>query len=191
MSKLILTSQGLTTVIGRTLIAEELQGVDLTEKRIFLFHEPHFSIEPILRQVCVWLGFQAKNVFLAGDKISNEQIETMDYIYVTEGNTFEILELIKMRHLMKPLRTAVLNGATYIGASAGALIAGKDIAPAGDFDRNFVGLKDLEGLRLFEGTVIPHYTNKQLESWIAGKDKAELAGYQKIYSVANGKKLIV
>ena len=189
--KLILTSQGLTTVIGRQLIAEELNGIDLTDKKIFLFHEPHFSIERILREVCVWLGFQQRNIFFAGDKISDEELASMDYIYVTEGNTFEVLELMQMRRVMEPMRTAVMNGATYIGASAGAIIAGTDIALAADFDRNFVRLQNLEGLKLFDGTIIPHYTKEELAQYIKNSDEEVISRYHVIYSVANGAKKIL
>lgn len=189
--KLILTSQGLTTVIGRQLIAEELKGIELTDKKIFLFHEPHFSIERILREVCVWMGFQAQNIFFAGDKISDEKLANMDYIYVTEGNTFEVLELMQMRGVMDPIKTAVMNGATYIGASAGAVIAGTDIAPAADFDRNFVRLQNLEGLKLFDGTIIPHYTKEELERYIKNSDDEVISRYHVIYSVANGAKKIL
>ena len=189
--KLILTSQGLTTVIGRQLIAEELNGIDLTDKKIFLFHEPHFSIERILREVCVWLGFQQRNIFFAGDKISDEELASMDYIYVTEGNTFEVLELMQMRRVMEPMRTAVMNGATYIGASAGAIIAGTNIALAVDFDRNFVRLQNLEGLKLFDGTIIPHYTKEELAQYIKNSDEEVISRYHVIYSVANGAKKIL
>ena len=189
--KLILTSQGLTTVIGRQLIAEELNGIDLTDKKIFLFHEPHLSIERILREVCVWLGFQQRNIFFAGDKISDEELASMDYIYVTEGNTFEVLELIQMRRVMEPMRTAVMNGATDIGASAGAIIAGTDIALAADFDRNFVRLQNLEGLKLFDGTIIPHYTKEELTQYIKNSDEEVISRYHVIYSVANGAKKIL
>lgn len=189
--KLILTSQGLTTVIGRQLIAEELNGIDLTDKKIFLFHEPHFSIGRILREVCVWLGFQQRNIFFAGDKISDGELASMDYIYVTEGNTFEVLELMQMRRVMEPMRTAVMNGATYIGASAGAIIAGTDIALAADFDRNFVRLQNLEGLKLFDGTIIPHYTKEELAQYIKNSDEEVISRYHVIYSVANGAKKIL
>lgn len=46
-NKLILTSYGLITGIGRKLIGKELKEYNLEDKKIFLFHEPHYSIEAI------------------------------------------------------------------------------------------------------------------------------------------------
>ena len=43
---------------------------------------------------------------------------------------------------------------TYIGSSAGAMIAGTDIYLAEDFDENIVGLTDLKALGLFDGSDI-------------------------------------
>lgn len=43
---------------------------------------------------------------------------------------------------MKAIKNEFENGTTYIGASAGALIAGKDIKLAADFDKNDVRLKE-------------------------------------------------
>jgi len=125
------------------------------------------------------------------EHISDEELASMDYIYVTEGNTFEVLELMQMRRVMEPMRTAVMNGATYIGASAGAIIAGTDIALAADFDRNFVRLQNLEGLKLFDGTIIPHYTKEELARYIKNSDDEAISHYHVIYSVANGAKKIL
>lgn len=54
-NKLILTSYGLTTKIGRKLIGMALSDYDLADKKIFLFHEPNFSYSweslPFFRKV--------------------------------------------------------------------------------------------------------------------------------------------
>lgn len=47
-NKLILTSYGLTTTIGKRRIGKALAGEALKDKRIFLFHEPHYFIEDML-----------------------------------------------------------------------------------------------------------------------------------------------
>lgn len=54
---------------------------------------------------------------------------------------------------------------TYIGSSAGAMIAGTDIYLAEDFDENIVGLTDLKALGLFDGSVIPHYSRRDLKRY--------------------------
>ena len=41
-NKLIFTSYGLTTKEGQKLIGKELGSYELEDKKIFLFHEPHY-----------------------------------------------------------------------------------------------------------------------------------------------------
>lgn len=187
MSKqIILTSFGLTSGVGRKLIIEALKGVDLTDKRIFLFHEPYYSIESTLRDVCVSMGFKPENVILSGEQACNGDILKVDFLYCTEGNTFEIMSLLRERGLDKVFVEAFNNGASYIGASAGAMIAGSSIEEAGSFDKNMVGLTDLRGLSLFEGIVIPHYNKTEVKRYIKNTPGIENK-YKKIMSVANDK----
>lgn len=165
--RLILTSYGLTTVIGRELIRRKLKrDGNLEQRKIFLFHEPHYSVEKMLVEACVMLGFQRENVILSGQQSTKDDLTKMDYIYVTEGNTFEVLSLIRERNLVSVFREAFTNGATYIGASAGAMIAGSSIEEAKSFDLNFVRMTEYEGLGLFDGIIIPHYTKSELERYV-------------------------
>lgn len=189
--KLIFTSYGLTSSVGRKLIGRELaKDGDLSEKRIFLFHEPHYSIEPILINACLQMGFQRKNIILSGQQKTNAELLEMDYIYVTEGNTFEVLSLLRERGLTDVFREAFSNGATYIGASAGAMIAGTDVEEALSFDRNFMRMDDFTGLGLFDGIIIPHYTKAELKRYIKNspgiKDR-----YGNILSVANSRMVVI
>ena len=64
--KLILTSYGLTTGIGRKLISKELKAYDLADKKIFLFHEPHYSVELMLIEACLNLRFKKGNKIYIG-----------------------------------------------------------------------------------------------------------------------------
>lgn len=62
-NKLIFTSYGLTTKVGKKLIAKELSTFDLSDKKIFLFHEPHDHIETILIEACEELGFKKRKYY--------------------------------------------------------------------------------------------------------------------------------
>lgn len=128
--RIILTSYGLTSSVGRKLIFKALADEDLSDKKIFLFHEPHYSIEENLRNACVSMGFKPENIILSGEQSSNVSITDMDFLYCTEGNTYEIMSLLRERGLDKVFVEAFNNGATYIGASAGAMIAGDSIEEA-------------------------------------------------------------
>ncbi len=184
MRRIICTSYGLTTSVGRKLIGNELKKDDLTDKKIFLFHEPHFSIEDMLVRACVDMGFKEENIVLSGQQKSNADIESFDYLYVTEGCTFEVLSLLRERDLDSVFIKAFQNGATYIGASAGALIGGVSIEPAEDFDKNFVRMSNYKGLGLYDGVVIPHYTKSELKRYIKNSPRIENK-YNNIYSVSN------
>lgn len=184
-SKLVLTSYGLTTEIGRKLIGKELNGYDVSDKKIFLFHEPHYSIEPMLIKACLDMGFKKENIILSGQQKSNKEVLECDIYYCTEGNTFEVLSLMRERGLDSVIKEGFEGGnKIYIGASAGAAIAGVSIEEIRDFDRNFVGMVDFEGLSLFDGIIIPHYTKTQLKSYIENSPGIE-DKYNVILSVTN------
>lgn len=190
-NKLILTSYGLTTNVGRRLIGKELAGYDLSQKRIFLFHEPHYSIEPMLLAACLKMGFKKENIILSGKQKNNQDVRHCDFYYCTEGNTFEVLALMRERGLDSVIREGFKMGnKTYIGCSAGAMIAGVSIEEASNFDRNFVRMQDFEGLCLFDGIVIPHYTKTELKRYIKNSPEIENK-YTQILSVSNTRSLVM
>lgn len=188
--KLIFTSHGLSTSVGRKLIGKEIsRGTDLSSKKIFLFCEPYYSIEPIVVDACVKMGFEKENIFLSS-QCEIDMILTADYIYLTEGNTFQILSILRERGIDKVIKEAYKNGAIFIGASAGAMIAGVSIEEAFSFDRNYVRLSDYNGLALFDGIVIPHYTKAEMKEYIKNSPGIENR-YKMLFSVANDKILVL
>lgn len=190
-NKLILTSYGLTTVIGRRLIGKELKGCDLYNRKIFLFHEPHYSIEAMLVESCLNLGFKQDNIILSGQQTSNQEVLECDFYYCTEGNTFEVLSLLRERGLDSAIKEGFKKGnKTYIGCSAGAAIAGMSIEEVKDFDRNYVGMVNFTGLGLFDGIIIPHYTKSELKRYISNSPGIE-EKYNMILSVSNEKSLVL
>ena len=52
-----------------------------------------------------------------------------DFVYVTEGNTFEVLNYMRQRQIIEFIREgfSTSSNLVYIGSSAGAMIAGTDI----------------------------------------------------------------
>jgi hypothetical protein len=184
-NKLVLTSYGLTTGVGRKNIGKELANYDLVNKKIFLFHEPHYPIETILIDVCCDLGFKRENVILSGQQDSINEIIECDFYYCTEGNTFEVLSLMRERGVDRAIKTGFdIGNKLYIGASAGAAIAGTSIEEIINFDRNFSGMTDFAGLSLFDGIIIPHYTKTELKRYIKNSPGIE-DKYKRILSVAN------
>lgn len=70
-----------------------------------------------------------------------------NFNYCTEGNTYEVLSLLRERGLVSVIREGFKQGnKVYIGCSAGAAIAGVTIEKIVAMDRNFVKMTDFEGL---------------------------------------------
>lgn len=190
-NKLVLTSYGLTTGIGKKLIGKELRNYDLADKKIFLFHEPYYSIEVVLVKTCLSLGFKKENIILSGQQRSNQEVLNCDFYYCTEGNTFEVLSIMRERGLDNVIKEGFKKGnKIYIGCSAGAAIAGVSIEEIQNFDRNFIGMVDYAGLSLFNGIIIPHYTNSELKRYISNCPGIENK-YNRILSISNEKSLVL
>lgn len=189
-SKLILTSYGLTNSIGRKQIRKAFEecnitSSNLTDKKIFLFHGPYCSIEGILVEECKKLGFSKDNIILSGQQRNDQEVLDCDFYYCTEGNTFEILSMLREQGLDCAIRNGLFQGNKfYIGCSAGAAIAGSSIEQILDFDRNFVRMCDFSGLGLFDGIIIPHYTKAELKHYIDNSPGIKQK-YKNIYSVKN------
>jgi len=79
-------------------------------------------------------------------------------VYVGGGNTFYLLHRIKETGFDKKLISAIENGLTYVGVSAGSIITGPTIETAGPFDENDIGITDFRGMNLTDTILIPHYS---------------------------------
>ena len=167
--RVILTSKGLNTVKGMTLIREALNLLKVTsaEERILLVIPEDYLVQDLIVESCKKIGFPEENIYLSRD-FERLEGKSVSVCYVTEGNTFEVLDYMRRKGLTDYVKNCVQKGGIYIGSSAGALIAGKDISPAGDFDLNFCGMRDFEALDLLGGTiVIPHYSYQQLQQYLS------------------------
>lgn len=189
--RLILNSKGLNTEIGSGQIKEEITsiiGEDLTNKSIYIVSYPEYEVdEKILLNCITILGISKENIRFSENNMPDYEFRP-DFIYVTEGNTFEILNYMRKHGIceyIKELMNQKDKDVIYIGSSAGAAIAGSDIMLARDFDRNFVGMIDFTALGLFNGTIVPHYTKEELERYIMCTEEHILNRYPVIYSVSN------
>ncbi len=104
-------------------------------------------------------GFKKENVIVfdhtRSDIFRNLDI---DIIYVGGGNTFGTLDKIRKCNFDKDIIDYVKSGVTYIGGSAGAYIATKNIEHVLRYDDNNVEMTDFNGLGLFDGVILCHYT---------------------------------
>lgn len=99
----------------------------------------------------------------------DKKINLNDYdaVYIGGGNTFKLLNEIKINNFDKKLIDYYNSGGTIYGGSAGALIFGYDIYPAllcKDKDVNKVRLKDLSGMNMVKGHDLQcHFEEDQIQ----------------------------
>lgn len=89
------------------------------------------------------------------------KLHNNDFIYVTGGNTFFLLQEMKRTGADRLIMEAVNSGKTYIGESAGAMVAAASIeyAKAMDSAQKAPALQDFTALGLVNFYTVPHYTN--------------------------------
>lgn len=194
--KLILNSRGLNTLAGTRQIANGLEQVfdeeSLAEKKILVVIPPDYGVDNLIIESCQELGFARENIIFSKDFKQDDG--TIDVVYISEGNTFEILDYMRKNDLVDYIRKQVLeNDAVYIGSSAGALIAMSDIELALEFDRNFVGMTDFTGLQLLDKkcTILPHYEPYEARRFFDNCEKSFVEKYEEFYSVGNNSWLVL
>ena len=88
-----------------------------------------------------------------------------DYIYVSGGNSFFLLQELKRTGADQLIIDQVNQGKLYIGESAGSIITSPDIAyiSAMDSTKKAPSLTSTEGLNLVDFYTLPHATNEPFE----------------------------
>jgi len=102
----------------------------------------------------------------------------IDAIFVAGGNTYFLLFHARASGFDRIAKEMVNNGIPYIGSSAGALLAGKNIDIARKLDNpELVNISDFTGLGLVDYALMPHvgnlkYQNKIEETITEWQDKS-------------------
>lgn len=80
-------------------------------------------------------------------------------ICILGGNTFYLLQELKKKQLIEPLRDKLMTGCPYIGESAGGIILTKDIGYSHIMDDPTLGpdLTDTSSLDVINFYPLPHY----------------------------------
>ena len=110
----------------------------------------------------------------------------LDLIYISGGNTFATLDKLRKTGLDRVIENHVRRGVIYIGGSAGAHIASKDVSHVLEADENAVGLSDFRALGLLNGVLICHYTEAR-RPWL---ERTRLGAYP-VYALTDGDTLVV
>ena len=111
-------------------------------------------------------GFQKKNIYVANyfDPTPFFNLD-IDVIYISGGNTFGTMKLIRDSGFDKAIVDYIQRGVVYIGGSAGAHIATADISHVAKYDKDTFGLTDFAGLGLYNGILICHYNKDRKQDF--------------------------
>lgn len=202
MKKIILTSKGLNSKKGRLVIKRALVECIgkkyreyFADKSIIMFVMSDYEINDIIINAALEIGFKRENIDIWDEKAllkKDKYRSRYSVCYVSEGNTFELMHMLRLTGGSELIIESMSEGAMYIGSSAGAAIATSSILLARDFNRYYVDLDDFDGLNLLPEslgnyTVIPHFTKKQLETWKKDTSVYWLDQFDKIEHIPNTK----
>lgn len=122
----------------------------------------------------------------------SSKLEQNDYIYISGGNTFYLLQELKRTGADKIIAEQINSGKLYIGESAGSIVLSPNIEYNRIMDsvEKAPDLKDFSALSVVDFYPLPHYTNfpfkKAVEKTIA-KYEADLT----LYPISNSQAILV
>lgn len=198
--KIILTSHGLNCKEGRQAINRafmEAYGTDyrgiFKEKTIVMFTLKTYGINELLRHQITNYGFVSDNVVIwdeTVDEVIKHSDKCYDFCYCSEGNVFALMQMLHDTGAVNVIKRSLAVQGSYIGSSAGGVIACTSIKYALDFDKNYVCLTDFKGLdilpkHLGRVAIIPHYTRQQFMRWKRNTPDHEVNEYDNILYVSN------
>ena len=93
------------------------------------------------------------------------KLENNDYIYVTGGNSFFLLQEINRTGAGKLIRNQINAGKLFIGESAGAVLLAPNIEYSKDVDNPFVApqLQTYKALDIIDFYPVPHYRDEHMK----------------------------
>lgn len=175
--KLILSSQDFTNPNSAEFINKNLDKT-LKECRV-LFFPNEKGLEMSIRRSkyqkrLEGYGFERRNVIVFDyDHPGLFKNLEIDIIYVGGGNTFGTLKRIRDAGFDGEIVKYVKNGVVYIGGSAGAHIACKDISHVERYDENRWGVRDYSGLGLYDGIFVCHFSDERKAHFEELREKGE------------------
>ena len=116
------------------------------------------------------IDFKLYKIYEILGEQAKSEIEGADIVYLSGGNTFNLLSGLHKNSLLPVLFKRGLRGGLTAGHSAGAIVLSHDIRtaayPSYDRDKNTALIKDLRGIRLLPFEVFPHYEeNNSRNGW--------------------------
>ncbi len=116
------------------------------------------------------IGLIVKILELTGytEEILKQRIKNTDFLHVSGGNTFFLLQEIKRKKLMDFIVDRINEGMLYIGESAGTLITCPDVFYADDVDNKSLApeLEDTKGMNIIPFYPLPHYQDEPFKETV-------------------------
>ncbi|MCH7729901.1 Type 1 glutamine amidotransferase-like domain-containing protein [Patescibacteria group bacterium] len=124
------------------------------------------------RKALVDAGFEVADYSITGK--SKDELETylpkFDYIYLSGGNTSYLLQQSQKSGFIPVIKDLVLKkGKTYIGTSAGSIIAGPVLPVYLLDDSEDIKLDDPKGYGFVNFTILPHWGSEDFKKMYLGK----------------------
>lgn len=115
-----------------------------------------------------------------------------DFIYVTGGNTFFLLQELKRTGADKLILEEIAKGKLYIGESAGAVITSPNISYIQSMDsvKNATNLTNYDALNLVDFSILPHYNNAPFKE-VTQKIAADYSGKPTMRPISNQEAIFV
>ncbi|EAG9427645.1 Type 1 glutamine amidotransferase-like domain-containing protein [Listeria monocytogenes] len=115
-----------------------------------------------------------------------------DFIYVTGGNTFFLLQELKRSGADKLILEEIAKGKLYIGESAGAVIMSPNISYIQSMDsaKKATNLTNYDALNLVDFSILPHYNNVPFKE-VTQKIVADYAGKSTMRPISNQEAIFV
>lgn len=120
------------------------------------------------------------------------KLKSNDFIYVTGGNTFFLLQELKRTGADKIIIEEVNAGKLYIGESAGAMVTSANIEYAKGMDsvEKAPELLNFDALGLVDFYVVPHYNNTPFKN-VAQKIVDNYSSSLKLSPISNNEAILV
>jgi dipeptidase E len=116
-------------------------------------YEDEEAYATLARQALAPVGLEVVHLHLETHPL--RMLDRAEAVFVGGGNTFHLLGRLHAVGILDTLRTRVRDGMPYVGASAGANVAGPNILTTNDW--NVDGISRFEALGLVPFNVNPHY----------------------------------
>ncbi|MDR0811830.1 MAG: Type 1 glutamine amidotransferase-like domain-containing protein [Paludibacter sp.] len=121
-----------------------------------------------------------------------EKLQKNDFIYVTGGNTFFLLQELKKSGADKRIVEQIKAGKIYIGESAGAVIMSPNIEYVKflDYTKKAPELENFEALNVVKFYTLPHHTNFPFKKAVE-KAIAEYGNVLDLRPISNAQAVLV